>query len=90
MNKGLLDIEALHKSDITALLDRAAYFQPIQRQKGKRLDLLQDRLIVNLFLRHLRGRASALRLPPSGWARMPSAFRRRVPAFPRAKLCWTP
>jgi aspartate carbamoyltransferase catalytic subunit len=49
MPNGLLDIEALDKKDIAAILDRAAYFQPIQRQRGKRLDLLKDRLIVNLF-----------------------------------------
>ncbi|MBZ2185678.1 MAG: aspartate carbamoyltransferase catalytic subunit [Bryobacter sp.] len=49
MNKGLLDIEALGRPEIEALLDRARDFQPLQQRKEKRLDLLGGRLVVNLF-----------------------------------------
>jgi aspartate carbamoyltransferase catalytic subunit len=49
MNKGLLDIEALGRPEIEALLDRARDFQPLQQMKEKRLDLLGGRLVVNLF-----------------------------------------
>jgi aspartate carbamoyltransferase catalytic subunit len=49
MKNGLLDIEALDKSEIVALLDRAKEFQPLQRQPGGRLDLLAGQLVVNLF-----------------------------------------
>lgn len=49
MPNGLLDIEGLSRGDIEALLERAKYFQPWQREKDKRQDLLKGRLIVNLF-----------------------------------------
>jgi aspartate carbamoyltransferase catalytic subunit len=49
MNKGLLDIEALGRPEIEALLDRARDFQPLQHMREKRLDLLRGRLVVNLF-----------------------------------------
>ncbi len=49
MTKGLLGIEALERSEVEALLDRAKDFQPLQQMKEKRLDLLNGRLVVNLF-----------------------------------------
>lgn len=49
MSKGLLDIEALGRPEIEALLERARYFQPLQQMRDKRLDLLEGRLVVNLF-----------------------------------------
>jgi aspartate carbamoyltransferase catalytic subunit len=49
MPNGLLDIEGLSRGDIEALLERAKYFQPWQREQDKRQDLLKGRLIVNLF-----------------------------------------
>jgi aspartate carbamoyltransferase catalytic subunit len=49
MQKGLLDIEALDRAQIEALLERARTFQPLQQAKDKRLDLLRGRLVVNLF-----------------------------------------
>jgi aspartate carbamoyltransferase catalytic subunit len=49
MNKGLLDIEALDRVDIESLLERTKFFQPIQHMREKRLDLLNGRLVVNLF-----------------------------------------
>lgn len=49
MTKGLLDIEAIERTEIESLLERAKYFQPLQQQREKRLDLLGGRLVVNLF-----------------------------------------
>jgi len=49
MPNGLLDIESLSRTEIEALLERARYFQPWQRDKDKRQDLLKGRLMVNLF-----------------------------------------
>ncbi|WP_031499840.1 aspartate carbamoyltransferase catalytic subunit [Bryobacter aggregatus] len=49
MTKGLLDIEALDRAEIESLLTRAVDFQPLQTQRDKRLDLLDGRLVVNLF-----------------------------------------
>lgn len=49
MTKGLLDIEALGRSEIESLLQRAKDFQPLQQMREKRLDLLDGRLVVNLF-----------------------------------------
>lgn len=49
MPNGLLDIESLSRADIEVLLERAKYFQPWQREKERRVDLLKGRLIVNLF-----------------------------------------
>jgi aspartate carbamoyltransferase catalytic subunit len=49
MAQGLLDIEALDRREIEVMLERARQFQPVQRQQGKKLDLLAGRLIVNLF-----------------------------------------
>ncbi|MDX2266717.1 MAG: aspartate carbamoyltransferase catalytic subunit [Bryobacter sp.] len=48
MAVGLLDIEALDRSEIEELLERAKEFQPVAKQ-GKRLHLLEGRMIVNLF-----------------------------------------
>jgi aspartate carbamoyltransferase catalytic subunit len=49
MYKGLLDIEALDRGSIETLLERAKHFQALQRQRDKRLNLLEGRLVVNLF-----------------------------------------
>ncbi len=49
MANGLLDIEALKRTEIESLLERAKDFQPLQNQREKRLDLLDGRLVVNLF-----------------------------------------
>ncbi len=49
MTKGLLDIEALDRPEIESLLQRARDFQPLQQMREKRLDLLDGRLVVNLF-----------------------------------------
>jgi len=49
MTKGLLDIEALDRPEIESLLQRAKDFQPLQHMREKRLDLLDGRLVVNLF-----------------------------------------
>ncbi len=49
MANGLLDIEALERTEIESLLERAKDFQPLQNQREKRLDLLDGRLVVNLF-----------------------------------------
>src|SRR5712664_3883642 len=49
MNKGLLGIEGLARPDIETILDRAKYFQPLQNQSFKRLDVLRGRMVVNLF-----------------------------------------
>jgi aspartate carbamoyltransferase catalytic subunit len=46
---GLLGIEALERTTIEAILDRAKHFQPEQKASFKRLDLLRGRMIVNLF-----------------------------------------
>jgi aspartate carbamoyltransferase catalytic subunit len=45
----LLGIEELSRVEIEKVLDRARFFQPLQRQENKRLDLLSGRIIVNLF-----------------------------------------
>ncbi len=49
MSAGLLGIETLDRGEIEAILDRAREFQPLQRQRSKRLDLLRGRMVVNLF-----------------------------------------
>jgi aspartate carbamoyltransferase catalytic subunit len=49
MQKGLLGIEELDRSEIESILDRAKYFQPIQNQSFRRLDTLRGRMVVNLF-----------------------------------------
>ncbi len=49
MTKGLLDIEAIDRPEIELLLQRAKDFQPLQQMREKRLDLLDGRLVVNLF-----------------------------------------
>ena len=49
MPANLLGIEELSRPEIEAILDRAREFQPIQKQPGKRLDLLPGRMIVTLF-----------------------------------------
>ncbi len=46
---GLLGIEGLSRPEIEAILERARFFQPLQRQQQKRMDLLNGRMIVNLF-----------------------------------------
>jgi aspartate carbamoyltransferase catalytic subunit len=47
--KGLIGIAHLERTWMESLLERARYFQPLQRQPDKRMDLLAGRLIVNLF-----------------------------------------
>ena len=49
MHKGLLDIESLERSGIEEILERAKYYQPIQRDSTRRLDTLRGRMVVNLF-----------------------------------------
>ncbi|MGH9664600.1 MAG: aspartate carbamoyltransferase catalytic subunit [Bryobacteraceae bacterium] len=49
MPAGLLGIEELSRQEISAILQRAKDFQPLQRESVKRLDLLRGRLVVNLF-----------------------------------------
>ena len=46
---GLLGIEELSRGEIESILDRAKYFQPLQKQSFKRLDTLRGRTVVNLF-----------------------------------------
>ncbi len=46
---GLLDIESLDRAEIQAILERAHFFQPIQNESFRRLDVLRGKLIVNLF-----------------------------------------
>jgi aspartate carbamoyltransferase catalytic subunit len=47
--RGLLGIEHLDRSEIQAILDRARYFQPVDNQSFRRLDVLRGRSVVNLF-----------------------------------------
>lgn len=47
--RGLLSIEGLDRGEIESILDRAAYFQPMQNQTVKKLDTLRGRMVVNLF-----------------------------------------
>jgi aspartate carbamoyltransferase catalytic subunit len=49
MPAGLLGIEELSREQIQALLDRARYYQPMQAQSIKKLDVLRGKTIVNLF-----------------------------------------
>ncbi len=46
---GLLGIEELSREEIQALLDRGRYYQPLQHESVKKLDVLHGRTIVNLF-----------------------------------------
>src|SRR6266704_2429923 len=47
--KGLLGIEDLTQAEIQAILDRARDFQASPGQPVRKLDLLRDRMVVNLF-----------------------------------------
>jgi aspartate carbamoyltransferase catalytic subunit len=47
--RGLLGIEELSRPEVEAILERARFFQPLQRQEEKRLALLEGRMVVNLF-----------------------------------------
>ncbi|MEO8125890.1 MAG: aspartate carbamoyltransferase catalytic subunit [Bryobacteraceae bacterium] len=49
MNQGLLGIQGLERPEIEAILDRAKYFQPLQKESFKRLDTLRGKMVVNLF-----------------------------------------
>src|SRR5229473_3957946 len=49
MKSGLLGIQGLERVEIESILDRAKYFQPIQKQPYKRLDTLRGNMVVNLF-----------------------------------------
>ncbi|MGH9629108.1 MAG: aspartate/ornithine carbamoyltransferase family protein, partial [Bryobacteraceae bacterium] len=49
MKKGLLGIEEMERAEIERILDRAKYFQPLQNQAFKKLDVLRGRMVVNLF-----------------------------------------
>jgi aspartate carbamoyltransferase catalytic subunit len=49
MNQGLLGIQGLERPLIEAILDRAKYFQPLQKESFKRLDTLKGKMVVNLF-----------------------------------------
>lgn len=49
MPRGLLGIEALERTEIEAILDRAREFQPLQKLANKRVDTHKGRMIVNLF-----------------------------------------
>jgi len=44
-----LGIEELSREQIQALLDRGRYYQPMQAQSVKKLDILRGKTIVNLF-----------------------------------------
>ena len=46
---GLLGIESLDRGEIEAILERARFFQPIQNESYRRLDVLRGKMIVNLF-----------------------------------------
>jgi len=46
---GLLDIESLDRSEIESILERAHFFQPIQKESFRRFDTLRGKMIVNLF-----------------------------------------
>lgn len=46
---GLLGIEELARSEIEAILNRARDFQPFENHTYKRLDVLKEKMIVNLF-----------------------------------------
>lgn len=46
---GLLDIESLDRSEIEAILNRAAFFQPAENETFRRLDALKGKTVVTLF-----------------------------------------
>ena len=46
---GLLDIESLDRTEIEALLIRAAFFQPAQGEGFQRMDSLKGKTVVTLF-----------------------------------------
>ena len=46
---GLLDIESLERSEIESILERAHFFQPIQKESFRRFETLRGKMIVNLF-----------------------------------------
>ena len=47
--RGLLGIEALERSEIEAILERARAFQPTPELRFRKFDLLKGRMVVNLF-----------------------------------------
>jgi len=49
MPRGLLGIEPLTRAEIQAILDRAREFRPVAEQSWRKLDVLQGRMVVNLF-----------------------------------------
>ena len=49
MGRGLLGIEPLTRDEIQALLDRARDFRPVAEKSWRKLDVLQGRMVVNLF-----------------------------------------
>jgi len=49
MARGLLGIEPLTREEIQAILDRAREFRPVAEKSWRKLDVLQGRMVVNLF-----------------------------------------
>ncbi len=49
MSAGLLGIEDLERGEVEAILARAKEFQRLGSQTRKRLDILNGRMVVNLF-----------------------------------------
>ncbi len=49
MSAGLLGIEPLTREEIQAILDRAREFRPVAEKSWRKLDILQGRMVVNLF-----------------------------------------
>ena len=49
MTTGLLGIEELERADIEAILERAKFFQPLQKAPFSRHETLRGRMVVNLF-----------------------------------------
>ena len=49
MARGLLGIEPLTRDEIQAILDRAREFRPVAEKSWRKLDVLQGRMVVNLF-----------------------------------------
>jgi aspartate carbamoyltransferase catalytic subunit len=49
MRSGLLDIESLSRQDTEAILTRSKFFQPPPHEPFRRLDILKNKTVVNLF-----------------------------------------
>ena len=47
--RGLLGIEELSTDQIQQILDRAKFYQPLEKRKGRKLDTLAGRTIIHLF-----------------------------------------